>query len=132
MMLVFTSLAGISFGVGAVFAAYGPWLILPFAGIEMAALAVALVVCGRRVGDMERIRLLPHLLTVEHVHGRQRVVHEFNPQWAKLEIVRGALSIRVLLSQAGRTLELGGHLGLQQRCAFAVALKAAYGKVARA
>ena len=131
MMLVFASLAALSFGVGGVFAALGPWMILPFAGIEMAALALALVLCGRRAGDLERIRLLSHLLTVEHVHGSRRVVHEFNPQWARLEIVHGALSIRVMLSQAGRKLELGGHLGLQQRGAFARALKAALGKVAR-
>ena len=132
MMLVFASLAALSFGVGAVFAALGPWMILPFAGIEMAALAVAFVLCGRRTGDLERIRLLPHLLTVEHVHGSRRVVHEFNPQWTKLEIVHGALSIRVLLAQAGRKLELGGHLGFRQRSAFATAFKAAFGKVAHA
>lgn len=132
MMLVFASLAAVSFGVGATFAALGPWLILPFAGIEMVALALAFVLCARRAGDFERIRLLPHVLTVEHVQGQRQVVHQFNPQWAKLEIVHGALSIRVLLSQAGRRLELGRHLGFQQRCAFATAFKAAYGKVGRA
>lgn len=131
MMWIFASLAALSFGIGAVFAALGPWMILPFAGIEMAALALAFLFCGRRTGDFERIRLLPHLLTVEHVHGSRRVVHEFNPQWARLEILHGALSIRVMLSQAGRNLELGGHLGLQQRGAFATAFAAALGKVAR-
>ena len=132
MMLVFASLAALSFSIGAVFAALGPWLILPFAGIEMLALGVAFVLCGRRAGDLERICLLPHVVTVEHVHGGQRVVHEFNPQWAKLEIVREALSIRVWLSQAGRELELGRHLGYQQRSAFASAFKVAYSGAARA
>jgi len=132
MMLVFASLVAVSFGIGAIFAALGPWLILPFAGIEMVALAVAFMLCGRRAGDFERIRLLPHMLTVEHVQGRRQVVHKFNPQWARLEIVRESLSIRVLLTQAGRVLELGQHLGFQQRCAFATAFKAAYTKVGRA
>lgn len=132
MMLVFASLAAVSFGIGAIFAALGPWLILPFAGIEMAALGLAFVLCGRRAGDCERIRLLPHMLTVEHVRGQRQVVHQFNPRWAKLEIVHGALSIRVLLSQGGRVLELGQHLGFRQRCSFATAFKAAYGNLGRA
>ena len=132
MMLVFASLAAVSFGIAAVFAALGPWLILPFAGIEIAALGLAFMLCGRRAGDFERIRLLPHTLTVEHVQGQRQVVHQFNPQWARLEIVHGALSIRVLLTQAGRVLELGQHLGYRQRCAFATAFKAAYANVGRA
>lgn len=98
----------------------------------MLALGVAFVLCGRGAGDLERICLLPHVVTVEHVRGGQRVVHEFNPQWAKLEIVREALSIRVWLSQAGRELELGRHLGYQQRSAFASAFKVAYSGAARA
>ena len=132
MIFVFASLAAVSFGIGATFAALGPWLVLPFAGLEMVALGLAFMLCARGAGDFERIRILPHLLTVEHVRSGRQVVHQFNPHWAKLEIARGSLSIRVLLSQAGRTLELGQYLGFQQRSAFATAFKAAYGKAGRA
>lgn len=132
MLLVFASLAGLSFGFGAIFAAYGTWLILPFAGIEMLAVGAAFLICGRRTGDFERIRIEPHLVTVEQVQGATTELHRFNPQWTQLRIVRGAQAVRVLLFQAGRGLEIGSHLGFQRRAAFAASFEAAFRDVARA
>ena len=132
MLAVFAGLAGVSFGFGAIFAACGAWMILPFAGIEMLAVAVAFLICGRRTGDFERIRVLPHLVTVERVQGASTELHKFNPRWTRLRIVRGAQAVRVLLLQAGRELEIGEHLGLQRRMAFAASFETAFRDAGRA
>ena len=132
MLTVFASLVTLSFGFGVAFASQGPWLILPFAGLEMAAVGAAFVLCGRRVGAAERIRFDDDGLTIEQIEAGQRSVQRFNPPWARLVIVRGAHSIRVLLSQSGRELELGAHLGFERRAAFARSFETAFRAAARA
>ena len=131
-MAVFASLAALSFGFGAAFAALGPWMILPFAGIEMAALALAFIVCGRAVGSYERVRVSANAVSVEIVEREAKHHHEFNPRWARLRVLRGPQSVRVLLSQSGRETELGRHLGFEQRAAFAGQFEAAFRVAARA
>ena len=132
MMAVFASLAALAFGFGAAFAAFGPWLILPFAGIEIAALGTAFVLCGRGVGNFERVRVAPRAVTVEIVERASHRVYEFNPRWARLRVERGPQWVRVLLSQSGRELELGRHLGFERRSAFAQEIHAAFASAAHA
>ena len=131
MLAVFASLVALSFGFGVAFATQGPWLVLPFAGLEMAAVGAAFVLCGRRVGATERIRFDDDGLTVERVEAGRCQVQRFNPRWARLYIVRGAQSVRVLLSQSGRELELGTHLGFERRVAFARSFETVYRAAAR-
>jgi uncharacterized membrane protein len=119
LIAVFASLVALSFGFGAVFASYGPWLILPFAGLEMLAVGCAFFTCGRRVGDFERISVGAHAVTIEQVQGKRRVVQEFNPRWARLSVLRQPADVKVLLSQSGKQVELGRHLGVERRLAFA-------------
>jgi uncharacterized membrane protein len=47
--------AGFAFAIGIAFALYGAWPILPFAGLEIAALAAAFYLNGRHAADYERI-----------------------------------------------------------------------------
>jgi len=116
---VFASLVALSFGFGVAFASFGPWLILPFAGLEMLVVGAAFFACGRRVGDFERILVGAQSVTVEHVDGRRRTVQAFNPRWARLSVLHEPAGVKVLLSQSGRQVELGRHLGFERRLAFA-------------
>ena len=50
MLAVFASLAGVTLAIGAGFALLGAWPVLPFAGLEVAALGAAFLVHVRRVG----------------------------------------------------------------------------------
>ncbi|MCX7960755.1 MAG: DUF2244 domain-containing protein [Burkholderiales bacterium] len=54
LALAFGLLAAAAVGIGAAFAAVGAWLVLPFAGLEAAALAAAFVAVARRApgGDL--------------------------------------------------------------------------------
>lgn len=51
LALVFAALAALSLGIAAAFAALGAWLILPFAGLEIAALCAAFWFTARRAGN---------------------------------------------------------------------------------
>ncbi|MBL8382050.1 MAG: DUF2244 domain-containing protein [Burkholderiales bacterium] len=125
LLAVFASLAAVSFAFGAAFASFGPWLILPFVGLEVLALGAAFAVCSARAGDHERIRVGVDALTVEDVAGRRRETRRFDPQWARLEVERGPQRIKVFLTQSGRRAEVGRHLGFERRTAFADDLRAA-------
>lgn len=125
LLVVFASLVALSFGFGAAFAAHGPWMILPFAGLEMLALGAAFAICGGRAGEYERVTVSRDAVTVENVTARTREVHEFNTQWAQLDVTRAPQAVRIFLAQSGRRLELGRHLGFERRLAFAAELRAA-------
>ena len=51
LALVFAALAALSLGIATVFAALGAWLILPFAGMEVALLCAAYWAVARRAGN---------------------------------------------------------------------------------
>ena len=91
--------AGLAFAIGIAFALYGAWPILPFAGLEIAALAAAFYLNGRHAADYERIALEAGLLVVEVRDGERVATHRFNPQW-----------VRLALRSQGRELEIGRHL----------------------
>ena len=55
LLLVFGSLAVFSVVIAAGFAMAGAWLIIPFAGVEIAALGMAARLILRHAGDFERI-----------------------------------------------------------------------------
>ena len=53
-LAIVAAAAFVLLGIGAAFAWLGLWLVLPFAGIEIAALALAFYLNGRHAGDYER------------------------------------------------------------------------------
>src|SRR5215470_5628540 len=83
---VFASMVGLSFLFGIAFATQGLWLILPFAGLELIAVAVAFVVYGRRASDYEQITLTEQDLTVQRVEGARRQEWHFLPSWTRVEV----------------------------------------------
>jgi len=50
---VFALLAAVAIGIAIGFAAIGAWLVLPFAGLEALALAIAFFAMARRIADDE-------------------------------------------------------------------------------
>ena len=95
----------IATGVGA--AALGAWPVLPFAGLEVALVAVAFRVFARHDGDYER-------LEIEGARVRLRTrraerIHEFegHTPWARLVVKDGPGRCRLVLRYAGRTVEFG-------------------------
>ena len=112
---VFGALAVVALAIGAGFALAGAWLVLPFAGLEVAALSAAYLAYARRAADYERIELSAGRLTVE-VAQAQRLW-----RW-QMEARRARVSMEhdwVVLRGGGERLQLGRHLDARQRAEFA-------------
>jgi uncharacterized membrane protein len=119
-LLVFT--ACLSFAIGIGFALFGAWPVLPFVGLEVAALGLAFFANGRHATDYERIALRKDALVVE-VRDADRVeAVQLNPQWVKLVASRRRQDVRLALRSHGREIEIGRHLDAPGREALAAAL----------
>jgi uncharacterized membrane protein len=115
--------AGVSFGIGVAFALYGAWPILPFVGLEVAALAAAFYVNGRHATDYERIAFADGALVVEIRDGDRIEEHRFNPHWARLVVSDARRDVRLVLRSHGRELEIGRHLDASGRERLVTALR---------
>jgi len=123
LMLAFGLIAIVTLGIAAAFAALGAWLVLPFAGLEIAGLGIAFGLNGRHAGDYERIQLGEGRLMVEVCESDSIRRLELNPARASVMVAGEGRSMRVLLGAPGRSLEVGRHLQEQARRDLAGELK---------
>jgi uncharacterized membrane protein len=114
--------ACISFAIGIGFAQFGAWPVLPFVGVEIAALAAAFYVNGRHAGDYERIALDGGMLVVEVRDADRTEALRLNPAWVRLVARRARREVRLALRSHGREIEIGRHLDGAGREALAAAL----------
>ena len=119
LAMAFAALALLVLAIGAGFAAAGAWLILPFAGLEVLLLGGAYVLYARHAADCEKLELEPESgrLTVEVVDGGRSARYEFDGPRVCME------AGRVVLRGAREELEVGRHLGVEARLAFAAELE---------
>lgn len=110
LLLLLAATAFVSFAIGVGFALVGAWLILPFAGLEIAALAAAFFVNGRHAGDYERITVQDGKLQVEVRVAEATHTHEFNAAWTRLCVDRAGGMPRLFLRSNGREIEIARHL----------------------
>jgi len=115
LMWAYGLIAVVTMVIAAGFAALGAWMILPFAGIEILALGIAFALNGRHAGDYERIELGEGSVKVEVRESDFVRCHEFNTAWASVKVAGEGHSMRVLLAESGRSLEIGRHLPRQGR-----------------
>jgi uncharacterized membrane protein len=113
----------VSLGIAIAFACFGAWPVLPFAGIEMLALAAAFYVNGRHAADYERIVFAEGRLLVEASDAGRLKRQEFNPQWLRLDERRSGQDLRLLLRSRGSELEIGRHLDTERRASLAARLR---------
>ena len=119
-LLVFT--ACLSFAIGIGFALFGAWPVLPFVGLEVAALGLAFFANGRHATDYERIALRKDALVVEVSDADRVEAVQLNPQWVKLVASRRRQDVRLALRSHGREIEIGRHLDAPGREALAAEL----------
>ena len=118
---VFALLVAVTLGIGIGFAAAGAWLVLPFAGIEVALLAAAFFVSGRHASDYERIERAGERLTVEVSSAGRTERHEMPVRATRVRMAKRGYA-RVWLSANGRECEVGRHLQEQGRIELAAEL----------
>jgi len=106
------------FVIASFFAWQGAWFVLPFSGLEVAALAWALLYHARHAADYEHIWLDADALVVEQVSASRQVRHVFNPRWVRVEL-EGPLREQVALCSSGRVVRVGRFLDPAGRRRFA-------------
>jgi uncharacterized membrane protein len=122
---IFASIVAVSFVFGAVFAAHGLWLVLPFVGIETLAVAAAFFCYGRVAADYERIEIGGGEIAVEKQEGRQRTVRRLPVAWATVELQRRGEQVSVWVRVGAERIEVGRHLLDARRARLAGELQAA-------
>jgi uncharacterized membrane protein len=114
-------MCGLCFGIAAVFAWMGYWMVLPFAGLEMLALAAGLWWSMRGNAYREVITFEPGRILIEI--GRYRPEHrwEFPRSWTRVQFESGTTADRshLWLAYAGARCEVGTCLGEDDRVALA-------------
>jgi len=129
LAIVFGSMVAISFAFGIAFAAFGFWMVLPFVGLEVIAVAAAFFCYGRHAADFERIAVAPNTLSVDQIDGPRANHWEFDPRVARVQTEsHGRLwgkTVRVYLLALDTRLELGRYLLEHRRMEFARELEGA-------
>lgn len=114
LAVVFGSLVAVSFVFGVGFAAFGLWMVLPFVGIELIAVAAAFFCYGWHAADFERIAVAADNLLVEHAVGARKCQWQFDPRQTHVRVEsrgrRWGRHVHVFLTAPGATLELGQYL----------------------
>jgi uncharacterized membrane protein len=124
LMFVFGSLTVFLLVIAAGFAMTGAWLIIPFAGLEIAALGTAACMILRRAGDFERLVFRGDRILVEVRERGLARQFEFHRGWARL--VTGE-SGSVALRSHGRTVEIGRYCCAEGRQTLARELRGRLG-----
>jgi len=121
----------LSFGIAIFFALQGLWLILPFAGLEISALAFALYICCLRGREREVITIEPEKLVVEKGIDNPKHCWQFERAWLNLELKKSSLQghpSKLLVRCKGIELEIGKCLSNAERKDLATSLISALNK----
>ena len=126
LLVFYLGICVVALAVGLFFSLQGLWLVLPFSGLEMMALGVALYVTSRRVYRREVITLDSKRIIIEKGVRRIHQRWEFETSWARL--LDGKSDDRqerrkLLISAHGKYVEVGEFLDNIEKDALAFQLK---------
>lgn len=125
-VLLLGSLILVMAPIGAVLAGLGYWLVLPFMGLELVALAAALYVVHRGNQYREMIRFQDNEVIIGAGTGAMRNDIRLSRAWTRIELLpRRSLTAntRLVLSAMGRRVEVGSGLTERERAALCVRLR---------
>ena len=121
--------AGIlTLGIASIFAFQGLWLILPFAGLEIFALALGMYVCCLRSCHKEVITIKNERLIIEKGAKYPIESWEFDRAWLNLELksaTRKGYPSKLLIRSKSQQTEVGECLTNKERKSLANSLGAA-------
>lgn len=112
--------------IGIWFTALGAWLVLPFAGLELAALAAGLYFAALAGHTWEAIEINGPVLHIKHGGRQVREVGRFPANWTRVVLDRdpsGWYPSRLLLQCQGKGVEIGARLVEAERRALASSLR---------
>lgn len=125
-MLLAAALAVVCLGIGIAMALFGFWLVLPFAGLEVAFVTACLYWTVKKLSRREVITVDDDSITLEWGYNKPDVSVRLPRNWSKLEYHQprkpldvGALSLRA----HGKRYALGRSLGREEKIELYRALK---------
>ena len=104
-VLVAIAATPLAIGIGAWL--LGAWLVLPFAGLEVVALALAFHVVKAHDADFERLEVREHEVRVEARDAQRVVSFVAHRPWARLVFRERGARCTLGLAYAGRTVPVG-------------------------
>jgi len=124
LTFVYLTLCAVSLAIASGFWWYGAKSVLAFAGLELVALGVALLIYARHAADCETITLAGRELAIEHRCGVGVESARFRAEWVRVEPARGDGSL-VEVSGEGRRTCVGRYLRPEWRGQLAQELRLA-------
>lgn len=125
LMLVYAGIAAVTLTIGVSFYLIGLTLILPFSGIEILALGVALYISASRGAEQEVILIDSDTIVVERGRKHPETREVFQRAWATVVLERSWNSWypeRLMIRSHGRQVEIGKFLNEQERQGLALEL----------
>jgi len=110
-------------GVATVAAAFGAWPVMPFAGVEVAALVFAFRVLRKHDADFERLEVGEFEVRVDSRDARTLTRFVAHRPWARVVLRERGASCTLRLAYAGRTVPLGRMLSDEGRRQLAESLR---------
>lgn len=117
-MVVLASLGLVMATIATGFALMGLWLVLPFAGLELLAVAVALYLTCRRLANSEVISLSPAAIRVESGYRYPESSHRVTRDWVRIDLYdrdASAQRSRLYIRSQGQAIEVGACLTDEER-----------------
>jgi uncharacterized membrane protein len=112
---VLGAIAATTLGVAAGATAFGAWPVMPFAGLEVALVALAFGVLRRHDSDFERLEIGEHEVRVEARDARNLTRFVAHRPWARVVLRERGARCTLGLAYAGRTVPLGRMLSDEGR-----------------
>jgi len=124
--LFFAGMVVISFGIAGFFAAQGLWMMLPFAGLEMLLLGIALYRCCLRSGWREVVSIDEREVRIAVGRSTPERACTFQRCWARVILDKAAIKgypSRLFIRSHGLQVEIGACLVDEERHSLAAALR---------
>lgn len=124
--IFFGMLAFVTLAFATLFVLQGYWPVLPFAGLELAALGWALAVSMRRRHWRERILVSEEEIVIETTLRGELTRVMFSRHWARITLRVPFYALhpsRLSIESHGRSVEVGGFLNEEERRRLALRLR---------
>ena len=116
--LFFALMVAVTMTIAGSFAWLGYWPVLPFAGLELAVLALALWLCATTGAVREVVSVAADRLVVDRGRRRLRRVWEAHTAWAQVRLLQPRIAwypTRLVIRSHGEEVQLGGFLNEEER-----------------
>jgi uncharacterized membrane protein len=130
MLVFYAGICTVSLTISAGFALMGAWLILPFAGLEMLALGIALYLSAVRAAQREVISIDKNIVEISRGRYRPEQSCRFQRAWVRISFRPTASDWhrnRLTIGSHGREVEVGAMLSNNERESLARELRRAIG-----